>query len=446
VLETLNALARLDYENYEVILLDNNTPDPAVWRPVEEHCATLGANRFRFFHIDGLKGFKAGALNEALKRTDARARFIAVIDSDYQVDPSWLRRALPYFAAPEIALVQAPQDYRDGAASIFKSMCYEEYRGFFHIGMVERNEHDAIIQHGTMTMVRRAALEQVGGWSTWCITEDTELGLKLFEAGYGAAYIPESLGKGITPDTLSAFMTQRYRWVYGAMQIMKRHAGAIFFGRKKLGWAQRYHFLSGWLPWISDGLALIITLFALGWTFLLTVAPRHFDVPMMALSGAAIALFTAKTAKTLLLYPKKVGSGMRGGIYASAAGLALTHTVAKAMWTGLFTARKPFLRTPKCENQASLGQVLRLAWQETGLLALCVLAIFGVGVSRGFDDPAAVLWMAMLAIQTLPYLSTVLTAALSAQSNAKPQATAVVLPLPASKAGAEPEPVLIKAA
>ena len=81
------------------------------------------------------------------------------------------------------------------------------------------------------------------GWATWCITEDTELGLKLFEAGYSAAYIPQSMGKGLTPDTLDAFMSQRYRWVYGAMQIMKHHGGAIFFGRTKLSWAQRYQFL-----------------------------------------------------------------------------------------------------------------------------------------------------------------------------------------------------------
>ncbi len=100
-------------------------------------------------------------------------------------------------------MVQGPQDYRDGQDSFFKAMCFEEYRGFFHIGMVERNEHDAIIQHGTMTIVRRDALEEVGRWSTWCITEDTELGLKLFEAGYSAAYIPESMGRGLTPDTLA---------------------------------------------------------------------------------------------------------------------------------------------------------------------------------------------------------------------------------------------------
>ena len=65
---------------------------------------------------------------------------------------------LPLFAAPEIALVQGPQDYRDAHDSLFKAMAFEEYRGFFQIGMVERNEHNAIIQHGTMTIVRHDAL------------------------------------------------------------------------------------------------------------------------------------------------------------------------------------------------------------------------------------------------------------------------------------------------
>jgi exo-beta-1,3-glucanase (GH17 family)/cellulose synthase/poly-beta-1,6-N-acetylglucosamine synthase-like glycosyltransferase len=441
VIETLQALSHLDYENFEVILLDNNTPDPSTWQPVQEYCARLG-ERFRFYHIDGLRGFKAGALNEALKLTDSRAEFIAVIDSDYQVEPFWLRHSLPYFAALNIALVQGPQDYRDGYDSTFKSMCYEEYRGFFHIGMVERNENNAIIQHGTMTIVRRSALQQVDGWSTWCITEDTELGLKIFEAGYSAAYIPETVGKGLTPDTLGAFMTQRHRWVYGAMQIMKRHAGAIFLGRGKLHWAQRYHFLSGWLPWISDGLGLLITTFALFWTLLMIVAPRHFDVPMMALSGAAVALFAAKTAKTLLLYPKKVRSGVRGAMYASIAGLALTHTVAKAMWAGVFTSRKPFLRTPKCEDPTSINQVLRLAWQETALLVLGIMAIVGMGFARGFDDPPAALWMGVLAIQTLPYLATVLTAIVSARSNAPKRSSGLVVPL----SPATSKPVLPKAA
>ncbi|HEY5337405.1 MAG TPA: glycosyltransferase family 2 protein, partial [Rhizomicrobium sp.] len=441
VIETLNALSRLDYENFEVIVMDNNTPDEEVWRPVEAHCAALGP-RFRFYHLDNVKGFKAGALNETLKLSDAAAEYIAVIDSDYQVEPYWLRRALPFFASAEIVLVQGPQDYRDTRDSIFKMMCNEEYRGFFHIGMVERNEHDAIIQHGTMTIVRKHALEEVGGWAMWCITEDTELGLKLFEAGYSATYIPESLGKGLVPDTLGAFMTQRYRWAYGAMQIMKRHTGAIFFGRTKLTWAQRYQFLSGWLPWISDALGLVVTIIALIWTALMVVAPATFDVPLAALSATALALFAAKTLKTLLLYPQKVGSGVLGAVAASTAGLALTHTVAKAVWTGLFTSGKPFLRTPKCADPALLSQVLRLAWQETVLLVCCVLALTAMVWNRSFEDAAVLPWVVMLAIQTMPYAATVVTAVLSAMSNTRHTVTPLVVPVTKP----EPKPVLTRAA
>ncbi len=129
------------------------------------------------------------------------------------------------------------------------------------------------------------------------------------------------------------------------MQIMKRHAGAIFLGRTKLSWAQRYQFLVGWLPWISDGLGMIVTYMALVWTALMWISPQTFDVPMPALSAAALALFFAKTLKTLLLYPQKVRSGMKGAIMASVAGLSLTHTVAKAVVAGLVTRGKPFLRT-----------------------------------------------------------------------------------------------------
>ena len=427
VIETLNALSRLDYDDYEVILLDNNTPDPQVWRPVEAHCRALdsvaGGPHFRFFHFDGVKGFKAGALNRALALTDPAATHIGVIDSDYQVEPFWLRRTMPYFASPSIALVQGPQDYRDHADNNFKAMAYEEYRGFFHIGMIERNEHNAIIQHGTMTLVSKPALEEVGGWAEWCITEDTELGLKLFEAGFEAAYIPQRMGAGLEPDTLEAFMSQRYRWVYGAMRILKRHAGAIFLGRSALSWEQRYQFLSGWLPWISDGLGMVVTLMALVWTAAMWASPTYVDVPMPALSAAAMALFATKCLKTLWLYPPKVRSGFKGAMMASVAGLSLTHTVGKAVWTGLFTSGKPFLRTPKCADPARFSQVLRVVWQEATLLTLLIMAMISMAFDRGFEDPAVSMWMVMLGVQSLPYAATFFTATVSALSNQKRAST-----------------------
>jgi cellulose synthase/poly-beta-1,6-N-acetylglucosamine synthase-like glycosyltransferase len=408
VMQTLNALARLDYPRYEVIVLDNNTRDDAVWRPVEEHCRALGDN-FRFYHVDGVTGFKAGALNRALGLTDPKAEYIAVIDSDYQASPEWLSSVMPAFEQEDVAVVQAPQDYRDGNESLFKRFCYEEYRGFFHVGMVERNEHNAIIQHGTMCVIRRAALEQVGGWGEWCITEDTELGLRLFEAGYRGHYVAKSMGRGLMPDTYAAYRAQRYRWVYGAMQILKRHFSALCARRGALTGAQRYYFVAGWLPWFADAFALIFSGLAIVWTALMTIAPKHFDVPLTVLSSSALVLFAIKTLKTFVLHRAKVGATIPQSIAAALAGLSLSYIVGKAVLLGLATSRSPFIRTPKCEGKVRWTDGLRMAATEVTLLIATLGAIVAM-VMKGTDDPAEVAWLAALIVLAVPYTSALLMA------------------------------------
>ncbi|WP_323389238.1 glycosyltransferase [Myxococcus qinghaiensis] len=251
VIQTLDSLASLDYPDYEVLVIDNNTKDPAVWKPLQAHCARLGS-RFKFFHVSALPGFKAGALNFLIPRTARDAEVVAVIDSDYRVDSLWLKHLVPLFAHPTIAVVQSPQDYRDQDESTFKRLCYSEYQGFFHIGMVTRNDRDAIIQHGTMTMTYRSVLEELG-WAEWCICEDAELGLSVLEKGYSAAYVPHSYGKGLIPDTFIDYKKQRFRWAYGSIQIIKHHAPSLLrASNSRLTWGQRYHFVAGWLPWVAD--------------------------------------------------------------------------------------------------------------------------------------------------------------------------------------------------
>ena len=86
---TLRTLARMNYPNYEVLLIDNNTPDEATWRPLESLCKELGPN-FKCLHLDKWPGYKSGALNFALTQTDPEAEIIAIIDADYQVQPNYL--------------------------------------------------------------------------------------------------------------------------------------------------------------------------------------------------------------------------------------------------------------------------------------------------------------------------------------------------------------------
>ncbi|MEJ2612664.1 MAG: glycosyltransferase [Candidatus Thiodiazotropha sp.] len=414
LIETLNALSRLDYPNFEVLVIDNNTQDAAVWQPVERHCAELG-ERFRFFHRSPLEGFKAGALNFTLRETHPDAEVIAVIDSDYQVDSTWLIDLVPQFKSPEIAIVQSPQDYRDGSESCFKAMCLAEYRGFFHIGMVTRNERNAIIQHGTMTMVRRSVLDEVEGWGEWSITEDADLGLRVFEHGYEAVYIPKSYGRGLMPDTFLDFKKQRFRWAYGAVQIIKHHLGNLFGTRQnKLTSGQRYHFIAGWLPWFADSFNLFFNMAAIAWSTAMLLWPHDITAPLPLFAVLPMSLFVFKLLKMFFLYRRRVAATVRQSIAAALAGLALSHTIALAMAQGIWTSGLPFFRTPKRAGHSGLFRALQDAREEALFLLALTLSAGAIGWQQGAELPDARIWTMVLLLQAIPYAASVVVSMISA--------------------------------
>jgi exo-beta-1,3-glucanase (GH17 family)/cellulose synthase/poly-beta-1,6-N-acetylglucosamine synthase-like glycosyltransferase len=412
VKETLDALAALDYPDFEVMIIDNNTKDEAVWRPVEAYCKELGP-RFRFFHVAPLEGFKGGALNWALERTSADAEIIAVIDSDYCVDPNWLKHLVPHFSDPKMAIVQGPQDYRDGDQSLFKKLCYAEYKGFFHIGMVTRNDRDAIIQHGTMTMIRRDVMDRLK-WAEWTITEDAELGLRAFEEGLSAAYVSKSYGKGVMPDRFIDYKKQRFRWAYGAMQIMKGHFNSLFKGEgTQLTRGQRYHFIAGWMPWVADGMNLFFTGGALLWTSAMLIAPTQVLPPALIFALPPLILFFFKLGKILYIYKSHMKVPMSTSIGAAIAGLALSHTIAKSIIYGLFTKTIPFFRTPKMREQGGFMLALAECREELFFLVLLWAAAAGMLWVHDMETGDAWAWFFMLLMQSLAYLAAVFMAFLS---------------------------------
>ena len=413
VRKTLEALARVDYPNLEVLVMDNNTKDPAIWEPVRDDCERLGP-MFRFFHLENWPGFKAGAINHALEQTAEDAEIIAVIDSDYVLSPDWLKCMVPYFDNENVGFVQSPQDYRDRDQSIFKAFCYWEYAGFFNIGMVQRNEYNAIIQHGTMTMIRKSALLEVGNWAEWCICEDSELGLRLYEAGYDSVYVKDSFGRGLMPDTMSGYMTQRFRWVYGAMQIIKGHWRSFLPSRKSpLTAAQRYYFIAGWLPWFSDALALFFTTASLILTAIILTDPIHSELPANVFLLPTVGLFSFKILRGLWLYQARVPCSIWKSLGAALTGLSLTHTVARGTIQGLFTSGKPFMRTPKYEKQGPLFAGLMTIRQELMLLILLSTAIYAMCSIEHFDNLSGKLWIAVLSVQAVPYVAALVTLLIS---------------------------------
>ncbi len=411
---TMDSLNQLDYPNFEVLVLDNNTRNPEVWRPVQEYCATLG-DRFKFYHLGKWHGAKAGALNFGLTQTDPEAEIVGVIDSDYQVSPDWLKTLVPYFENPKVGWVQAPQDHREWELDLFKESINWEYAGFFDIGMVARNEDNAIIQHGTMTLIRKKALEETGRWAEWTIVEDAELGLRLLENGYESVYLNHRFGHGLTPDSFTAYKKQRFRWAYGACQILKGHWRALIpFRNTGLTAGQKYHFLTGWLPWFADAFYLLFTVASVFWTFGLVFAPRLFDFPLAIFVMPTVGVFVAKLVHHLFLYSTRVKCNWRQRVGAAIAGMGLTYYIGRAMWQGVFTRTIPFLRTPKCENRAAWTAGFMMASEETVLMLSQWICAAMILFAKGWHDLDARMWALVLSVQSIPYLAALITALVSA--------------------------------
>lgn len=432
VILTLDSLSQLDYPDFEVIVVDNNTPDEALWKPIEAHCKKLGAH-FRFFSLGKWPGYKAGALNFALKQTDPLAQIVAVVDADYVVENDWLFETVPYFKDQAVAVVQAPQEHRDYRQSLFRQMENDEYSGFFRIGMVQRNEENAIIQHGTMTLVRRADLDNVGGWAEWCICEDAELGLRLFLAGKSAVYIDHAFGHGLVPDTYTAYTKQRFRWAYGAMRITRRYWRELLGLRKGLTVAQRYQFVKGWLPWIGDGLHMLFTVAAVAWSALLIFNPLETEFPEPIFIYPAMALVGLRLVGTALTYTARVHIGAKRTFLAMIAGGALTHTIAKAVLQGLTTSGVPFHRTPKLAGNSKLLKAVAMAREELFLAVLLFALAITIRQIYGPEHTVATLWMIGLSTQAIPYVCSVALATISGLT-ATPQKAINLSELPPSKA------------
>jgi len=425
---TLNSLAALDYPRFEVLVVDNNTRDPAVWRPVQAHCERLGP-RFRFFTLGQWPGFKAGALNFALRETDPQAAVVGVVDSDYLVRADWLRRLAPYFQRSQVGFVQAPQDNRGWEHDRFKGMINWEYAGFFHIGMVHRDQRNAIIQHGTMTLIRRTALQGLGGWAEWCICEDAELGLRLMQEGYESVYVNEPLGYGLTPDSFTGYKRQRFRWVYGAVQILKTHWRSLLpWAQGGLSNAQRYHFIAGWLPWFGDALHLVFTCMALAWTLGLVIGPQYFGFPFAIFLLPTLGMFLFKMAHAWFLYRAKVDCSVPQRLGAALAGMALTHVIARGIIKGLFTKSTPFLRTPKAEDKPALIQGVLMAREELVMLVLLWTAALATVIGFGIDHPEAMLWVGVLLVQSSPYLAALTVSLANAFPATRPEGATATHP------------------
>ena len=407
--QTLDAVSRLDYPNFECVVIINNTPDPTFWQPIQDHCRALG-ERFKFINAEKVQGFKAGALRIAMERTAADAEIIGIIDADYVVEPNWLKDLVPAFNDPRVGLVQAPQDHRDGDRSLMHYVMNGEYAGFFDIGMVQRNEANAIIVHGTMCLIRRTAMDMAGGWAGDTICEDTDLGLAIIEHGWVTHYTNTRYGYGLLPDTYEAFKKQRHRWAYGGFQIVKKHWRRFLPGASRLSQDQKREFTLGWPNWLgAESIGVVVAILNLIWVPI--VAFADIAIPDKILTLPIIAAFLVSLIHFVTLYRLRVPVKTAQMLGAMVAAMSVQWTVSRAVAQGLITEHLAFARTSK-GGLSRMSIEFQAFWEAViGVLLLIGAAVL-IASNQYKEVHEIYIFAGVLVLESLPFLSAVAIAIL----------------------------------
>ncbi|MGQ9369146.1 UDP-forming cellulose synthase catalytic subunit [Azospirillum sp. ST 5-10] len=232
---TLGAALALDYprERFRVYLLDDGgtdqkiaQDDPAAAAAARERraelsalCARLGCEyiaRDRNVHA------KAGNINYALTRTTGE--YVLILDADHAPTVDFLRSTVGFLQEdPGLFLVQTPHFFINPDPVEYNLHTFDrmpsENDMFYYSIQPGLDRWNASFFCGSAALLRRVALEEIGGIATGTITEDCETSLELHARGWRSAYLPRPMVAGLQPVTFASFIAQRSRWAQGMMQI-----------------------------------------------------------------------------------------------------------------------------------------------------------------------------------------------------------------------------------
>jgi len=187
---------------------------------------------------------KAGNLNNAMKYSTGE--FIAIFDADHAPKSTFLLRTLGYFLDAKVAFVQTPQDFYNLDSYQHRvnkktGRVWSEQSLFFRVIQRGKDYWNSAFFCGSCAIIRRSALEAIGGIATGTNTEDIHTSIRIHKYGFKSVYHSESLALGIAPSQMEPFLKQRIRWGQGAMQVWRKE-GVIF--NRHLTLAQKLNYVA----------------------------------------------------------------------------------------------------------------------------------------------------------------------------------------------------------
>lgn len=312
---------------------------------------------------------KAGNLNNALSQTSGE--FIVTLDADHVAAPELIEDTIGFFIDPSVAVVQGTQDFYN--LDSFQHRVnwnaragWQQQELFFSVIQPGKDRHNATFYCGSPGILRRSALEDIGGFPTGTITEDMHTSLRLQKKGWRVLYFNRTVARGLAPQTFTGFAMQWQRWGHGAMQVL-RAENPFFTG--KLSLSQKICYFSSfyfyWMSWVK--LFFVLTpIIALG----LMVFPLVTDP--ISYASNFLPYFLLNLACSVLLQ-----GGVRNFLRSEQFNLLKMHVLMKTM-AGLFQKESLFFVTPKARAAAARASEVLLPL----LLLVALVLALGGGIVR----------------------------------------------------------------
>ncbi|MEG0175680.1 MAG: UDP-forming cellulose synthase catalytic subunit [Aeromonas sp.] len=348
---------------------------------------------------------KAGNINNALKQ--ASGELVAIFDCDHLPTRSFLQMTVGWFYRdPKLGVVQTPHhffsaDPFEHNLQRFRKMPNE---GALFYGLVQDGNDmwDASFFCGSCAVIKRSALDEIGGIAVETVTEDAHTSLRLHRLGYTSAYIRIPLAAGLATESLSAHIGQRIRWARGMVQILR--LDNPLFG-KGLNFGQRLCYFNAMLHFLS-GIPRIIFL----------TAPLAFLILhayIIYAPAAAIALYMLPHIFHSALTNSRLQGKVRHSFWGEVYETVLAWYIARPTTVALFAPHKgKFNVTAKggMTEEVYLDLSVSRPYLVLILLSLCGL---GFGIWRILTGPADEILTLILSMIWTLYNLTILGGALA---------------------------------
>ena len=401
----VNAVCSMDYPKEKMCIQVLDDSDDDTYDILENLVVDYRQKGFDISHIRRAdrKGYKAGALRNAMKFV--KGDFVAIFDADF-IPPDWfLKKAIPYFAKPEIGLIQCKWGHvNEKYSALTQAQALSLDLHFLIEQKAKSNSHLYMSFNGTAGIWRRECIEDAGGWHTATLVEDLDLSYRAQMKGWKCLFLADIVVDAELPVQMNAAKRQQFRWAKGSIQCAIKLLGDVAI--KKIPFDTKIQAFVQLTRHIVHPLMLIqflilpILLSSKFNLYVVSVLPLLTIVAYLAM-GPVVYIMIIRN-----LWAQRWKSKTLAYFYLIfySAGMSVNNTV--AVFDAFLGKKNEFLRTPKYgivnNSDDWRDKAYNLPFTKTTLLELFfgVYGILGIFISIFSGNP---IFAPLIGIQTLGY-------------------------------------------